>query len=52
MFANRKTEVVHNMNSDEYKKQQDIKIIVELLQSESSEKIRDILTFIRSYLSK
>ncbi len=39
-------------NSEEYKKQQDIKFIVELLQKESSEKVRDILVFVRSYLSK
>ena len=40
------------MTNDKYKKQQDIKIIVELLQKESSEKVRDILIFIRSYLLK
>lgn len=40
------------MKNEEYKKQQDIKTIVELLQKESSEKVRDILVFIRSYLSK
>ncbi len=39
-------------NNEEYKKQQDIEFIVELLQKESSEKVRDILVFIRSYLSK
>ena len=40
------------MTNDKYKKQQDIKVIVELLQKESSEKVRDILIFIRSYLLK
>lgn len=40
------------MSSEEYKKQQNIRIIVELLQKESSEKVKDILVFIRSYLSK
>lgn len=40
------------MNSEEHKKQQDIKFIIELLQKESSEKVRDILVFIQSYLSK
>ncbi len=40
------------MKNEEYKKQQDIKTIVELLQKESSEKVRDILVFVRSYLSK
>lgn len=40
------------MTNDKYKKQQDIKFIVELLQKESSEKVRDILIFIRSYLLK
>ncbi len=39
-------------NSEEYKKQQDIKFIVELLQKESPGKVREILVFIRSYLSK
>lgn len=37
---------------DEIKKQQDIKSIVEILQGESSEKVRDVLVFIRTYLSK
>ena len=40
------------MKNEEYKKQQDIKTIVELLQKESSEKVRYILVFVRSYLSK
>lgn len=40
------------MSSEEYKKQQDIKFIIELLQKESPEKVRDIVVFIRSYLSK
>ena len=40
------------MKSDEYKKKQDINFILELLQTASSEKVRDILIFIRSYLSK
>lgn len=40
------------MSNDDYKKQQDIKSIVELLRKEPSEKVRDILVFIRSYLSK
>ncbi len=40
------------MSSEEYKKQQNIRIIVELLQKESSEKVKDLLVFIRSYLSK
>jgi hypothetical protein len=39
-------------NNEEYKKQQDIEFIVELLQKESSIKVREILVFIRSYLSK
>lgn len=37
---------------EEHKKQQDIKSIVEILQRESSEKVKDVLVFIRSYLSK
>lgn len=40
------------MSSEEYKKQQDIKFIIELLQKESPEKVRDIVVFIRSYFSK
>lgn len=40
------------MSGEEYKKQQDIRFIVELLQKESSEKVRCILIFIRSCLSK
>lgn len=40
------------MSNEDHKKQQDIKFIVELLQKESSEKVRDILIFIQSYLSK
>lgn len=43
-------EVVHMINNE--RKQQDIKFIVELLQGESSEKVREILVFIRNYLSK
>ena len=43
-------EVVHMINNE--RKQQDIKFIVELLQRESSEKVREILVFIRNYLSK
>lgn len=34
------------------KKQKDINIIVELLQEESSEKVREILIFIENYLKK
>ena len=37
---------------EEHKKQQDIKSIVEILQRESSERVRDMLVFIRIYLSK
>ena len=44
-------EVIH-MSGEEYKKQQDIKIIVELLKQESPERVRDVLIFIQSYLSK
>ena len=40
------------MSGEEYKKQQDIKIIVELLKQESPERVRDVLIFIKSYLSK
>ncbi len=40
------------MSGEEYKKQQDIKFIVELLEKEPPEKVRDIVVFIRSYLSK
>lgn len=40
------------MNSGEYKKQQDIEFIIELLQKESAEKVRNILIFIQSYLSE
>lgn len=40
------------MDNEKYKKQQDIKSIVEMLEKESSEKVRDIVVFIRSYLSK
>lgn len=40
-----------HMGNDEYKKQQNIKIIIELLEKESLEKVLEILTFIRSYLS-
>lgn len=37
---------------DECKKQQDIRYIVEILQRESPERVRDILVFVRDYLSK
>lgn len=40
------------MKIDECKKQQDIKAIAELLQEESAERVRDILVFAQSYLSK
>ncbi|EOS41547.1 hypothetical protein C808_00053 [Lachnospiraceae bacterium M18-1] len=40
------------MSGEEYKKQQDIKFIVELLEKETPEKVRDIVVFIWSYLSK
>ncbi len=40
------------MNDEEYKKQQDIKFIIKLLQKESSERVRDVLIFIQNYLSK
>ncbi len=40
------------MKNEKYNKQQDIESILELLQKESSEKVREILIFIRSYLSK
>lgn len=40
------------MKTEKYNKQQDIENILELLQKESSEKVREILIFIRSYLSK
>lgn len=40
------------MKNEKYNKQQDIKRILELLQGESSEKVREILIFIRSYLLK
>ena len=40
------------MENENYNKQQDIEVILELLQKESSEKVRDILVFIRSYLLK
>lgn len=33
-------------------KQQDINFIVELLQKETPDKVRDVLVFIRNYLSK
>lgn len=44
-------EGVH-MSQDEHNKQNDITFIVELLNKESPEKVRDILVFIRSYLGK
>ncbi len=40
------------MTSEENKKEQDVKLITELLQKESPERVREILAFIRSYLSK
>lgn len=40
------------MDKDERKKQQNIKIIAELLSKESSEKVAEILVFVKSYLSK
>lgn len=40
------------MNKDDYTKQRDINFIVELLQKESSEKVREVLVFIRNYLDK
>ena len=40
------------MSQDEHNKQNDITFIVELLNKESQEKVRDILVFIRSYLGK
>lgn len=36
----------------DYKKQKDINVIVELLQEESLEKVREILIFIENYLKK
>lgn len=41
-----------HMSQDEHNKQNDITFIVELLNKESPEKVRDILVFIRSYLGK
>lgn len=40
------------MSQDEHNKQNDITFIVELLNKESPEKVRDILVFIRSYFGK
>lgn len=40
------------MNKDDNKKQQDINFIVELLQKESLDKVREVLVFIRNYLQK
>ena len=37
---------------DDERKKQDIKFIVELLQNSTSDKVRNVLVFIRSYLSK
>ena len=41
-----------HMSQDEHNKHKDITFIVELLNKESPEKVRDILVFIRSYLGK
>ena len=40
------------MNKDDYTKQRDINFIVELLQRQSPEKVREVLIFIRNYLEK
>lgn len=40
------------MKSDEHKKQRDINTVIELLQKESQEKVREVLVFIQNYLSK
>ncbi|MEQ2574940.1 hypothetical protein [Mediterraneibacter faecis] len=40
------------MNKDDNKKQQDINFIVELLQKESLDKVREVLVFIQNYLQK
>lgn len=40
------------MEKDNCTKQQDIDFIVELLQKQSPEKIREVLVFIRSYIEK
>lgn len=40
------------MNKDDHTKQRDINFIVELLQKESPEKVREVLVFIRNYLDK
>ena len=41
-----------HMNKDDNKKQQDINFIVELLQKESLDKVREVLVFIQNYLQK
>ena len=43
---------LHMMNNSDCKKQKDINIIVELLQEESHEKVREILVFVENYLKK
>ena len=40
------------MNKDDNKKQQDINFIVELLQKESLDKVREVLVSIQNYLQK
>ena len=37
---------------DDYTKQRDINFIIELLQRQSPEKVREVLIFIRNYLEK
>lgn len=41
-----------HMNKDDNKKQQDINFMVELLQKESLDKVREVLVFIQNYLQK
>lgn len=41
-----------HMSQDEHNKQNDITFIVELLNKESPEKVRDILVFIRRFFIK
>lgn len=40
------------INNSDCKKQKDINIIIELLQEESPEKVREILVFVENYLKK
>lgn len=40
------------MNKDDHKKQQDINFIVELLQKDPLDKVREVLVFIQNYLQK